>query len=282
LSFYGTVADNPHIQYVVYCDTDTNGNGTFAQSMPDGDYIAVLQAANTGTTISGATENMGLQNIGTFSVSGDDITVDLLAVPTLATLSGTASFAGGTLPKGPFTITASDNSLPNLGYINTKYSSYPGYNLYYPRNTTFTQNAFEGEYNMTLGAGSEYNLSYSMLVHNSASSSVGTAYYSPASGASVPLAGAGNTYTYDFDTMPELPSLVTISGRVRDAAANGVDYSVVIARSTSIIGPSGSVIPGLSYYATATADSSGNYTLSLLPGRNYQLYYSTHYMLIIQ
>jgi hypothetical protein len=278
LSFYGTVAGNSHIQYVVYCSTDSEGKGTFTQSMPDGNYIAILQVAgNTGTTISGATENMSLQNIGVFSVNGTDTTVNL-TVPALATLSGTASFAGGTLPMGKFTITAQDNFLPNFGYINTNYNSYPGLN-YFPRNTTWTQDAFGGAYSATLGAGSTYNLRYSMIIYNSDSTAAGTAYYSPSSGASVNLTASGNAY--NFDTLPQLPSLVTVTGKVKNALGTGF-ASIVVARSDSIIGTDGNIIPGLSYYATTTADSSGNYSLSVLPGRNYQLYYSTSYVLIAQ
>jgi hypothetical protein len=278
LSFFSTATSDSHVQYIVYCSTDEHG--TFAQNMPSGDYIAVLKVPNIGTTVPGATENLGLK-IGTFSVTGDDTIVNSLTIPTIATLSGTANFTGGT-PTGPFTITAADNSLPNLGYINSKLNAYPGfYSSYYPPNTTWTQDAFGGAYSASIGGdGHDYNLSYSFLVYNTTSTSVGTAYYSPSSGAAVPM--TGNVNSYNFGTLPSLPPLVTLSGTVNSATGSASTYTTIIARSDSIIGEDGNIIPGLSYYATTPVDSSGHFNLSVLPGHNYQLYYSGRYVMVIQ
>jgi hypothetical protein len=278
LSFFSTASSDSHGQYLVYCSTDEHG--AFAQNMPAGDYIAVLKAPNIGTTVPGATENLGLK-IGTFSVTGDDTIVNDLTIPTIATLSGTANFAGGS-PLGPFTITAADNSLPNLGYINSKLNAYPGYySSYYPPNTTWTKDTFGGAYSESIGGdGHNYNLSYSFLVYNSTGTSVGTACYSPSSGAAVPV--TGTAASYNFDTLPSLPSLVTLSGTVNSATGSASTYTTVIVRSDSIIGVDGNIIPGLSYYATTPVDTSGHFNLSVLPGHNYQVYYSGRYVMVIQ
>jgi len=297
LSFYGADATNSHVQYTVYSITDSSGNGTFTQAMPDGTYKALMRiggyTSSAGTTIDGATENMNLQNIGTFTVSETNTTANL-AIPNLGTLSGSASFAGGSLPAGPFTITAADSSMPNLGYINTNFSNYPGLSsggqyAYWPRNTTFTMNTFGGAYSVTLGAESTYNMSYSMTVQTTAGTNVGTATYTPSDG-SVNLTAAGTTY--NFPSLVTLPSLVKISGRITGpggGAQQHFDYgtyttltSMVLARSTSIIGQDGNLIPGLTYYANANADTNGYYTIYLLPGYNYELYFGSDYMSLFQ
>jgi hypothetical protein len=281
LSFYGTAATNSHVEYVVYCATDSDGNGTFTASMPDGTYYAVLRMPQPiYSTYSGTstTENRSFQNIGTFSVSGADTTVDSLTIPAFTTLSGTANY-GGSGTFAPFTITAADALLPDLGYINTNLNYYPGANLYYPRNYTWEQNTFGGAYSVTLGEGHNYNLAYTTLVYNSAGTSAGTIYYAPTSGTGLTLAGADQTY--DFDTLPELPSLVLVNGNVKNALGAAL-ASIVTARSSSILDSNGNIIPGLSYYATATADSSGNYNIWVLPGRDYQLYFSSNLEIIAQ
>jgi hypothetical protein len=248
--------------------------------MPGGDYIAVLKVPNIGTTVPGATENLGLK-IGTFSVTSDDTIVNNLTIPTIATLSGTANFADGT-PVGPFTITAADNSLPNLGYINSRLNAYPGYyNSYYPPDTTWTKDPFGGAYAASIGGdGHNYNLGYSFLVYNTTSTSVGAAYYSPSSDTAVPV--TGSVASYNFDSLPSLPPLVTLSGTVNSATGSASTTTIVIARSDSIIGVDVNVIPGLSYYATTPVDSSGHFNLSVLPGHNYQVYYSGRYVMVIQ
>jgi len=295
MAFYGVSTTNAQVHYAAYTVTDTSGNGTFSTpAVPDGTYKAVLTYYNAQTTIPG--EFLTFQNIGTFSVSGVDTTVNGLTIPTLATLSGTASFAGGAAPPtGPFTITAADTSAPDFGWngplnyypagqANPKYPlAYQSLNNYqfYPRNTMYIQNTFGGTYSETLGAGSTYNMSYSMLVYNSANTSVGTVYYTPSSNKSVTLTGA--SATYNFATMPTLPSLVKISGKLGNYTGAGQVNFSVIAISNEIIGTDGNKIPDIRYYASSATDANANYTLYLLPGRNYQIYFNQDpYDLIIQ
>jgi len=298
LTFYGTDTSNSNIQYVVACFTDNSGGGTFSSMFPDGNFKAILESPKylNGTATANATVNLGLQNIGTVSVTGADTTVNNLTVPTLATLSGTAAFAGGTLPIGKFTITAGDTSMPNFGYNNLNFSFWPGGDgtpnnafdptsvyygyVYIPRDTTWTINTFGGAYDVKLGAGSSYNLSYSMSVYNSAGTSVyGTLTYTPASGKSVNLTSAGQFS--NFPDMAALPSAVPLTGKVLGLGGTA-QTGTVIARSSSIIGANGNIIPDLTYYAQATESTTGTYTIYLLPGYNYEITFGSTVDNIIQ
>jgi hypothetical protein len=304
LVFYGTSATNSQIHFAAFSSTDTTGNGTFNMWVPDGDYKALLTTYKYGTNDAGAKDNtsMTLQNIGTFSITGTNTTLDgvinstTLTVPALGTLSGAVSFAGGAAPPtGPFTITAADTSLPDLGwtsplnYYPAGRANTPNYPLalasqenysYYPRNTMYINNTFGGTYSETLGAGT-YRMSYSMLVYNSANTSVGTVYYTPTSNNTVTLTGTGNTY--NFPTLSTLPSLVKLSGYL--GAYNGgktANFSVV-AISNQIIGTDGNIMPNLRYYASAVTDANSNYNLYVLPGLNYQIFLNQDlYSVIVQ
>jgi hypothetical protein len=76
---------------------------------------------------------------------------------------------------------------------------------------------------------------------------------------------AGDTASYDF-TVPALPGQVTISGRVTDSNGNPVNNVTVSALSQSITGT-----PNLQFFTGTTTDTSGNYSMSVLSGTNYQL-----------
>jgi len=288
MSFYGTHLTNSNYSFTVYCNTDSLGNGTFTQLFPDGIYTAAVLKQQT------SNGQVGLQNLTLgvpFTISSANTTVTLTAPTTINTLSGTASFAGGTLPQGAFTITASDTSLPNFGYtgwvnpLPSSYQSgaamslnnpyYPGLS-YIPRSTYWTQNTFGGSYSTLIGAGSNYKMKYSFTVYNTSNASTGIAVYAPTSGAAVAVNGDTQ---YDFDTLPALGSLVTVSGNITGYVGG---TATVIARCEQVLGADGNVIPGLSYYTYGTANASGAYSLSLLPGYNYQLYYNTGAMQIYQ
>ncbi len=82
-----------------------------------------------------------------------------------------------------------------------------------------------------------------------------------------------DTANYDF-TIPTLSVYVTISGQVTDSHGNPVSNVVVVASSKSI---TGFTTPGVSFSSTnqsfSQTDASGNYSLSVLSGTNYQLLY---------
>jgi hypothetical protein len=275
LSFFGNDHSDSHLQYVVYCQTDSSGNGTFTHAFPDGTYYGIIQnpvvAYSTYNGV-GTTENMGAY-FTTFTVNGADFSLNggnPIMLPSTGTISGTANYAGSSGAFSRFTLTAKDSALPDFGWFNTTTNWYPSAYKYYPKDTTWTQNSFGGSYSVTLPRGHNYNLTYAIGVTNPAGTAiVGTAYYSPSSGRGVSLASAGSTY--NFDNLPQLPATVAISGNLKTTGGTAVNGGTMQAISTSIIGVDGNVIPNLRYYASATTDSSGNYTIWVLPGYNYEL-----------
>jgi hypothetical protein len=289
LSFYGTHLTNSHIKFVVYCNTSTTSGAadgaTFVQYMPEGVYTAaVLQKTpiypTSGYIGTQPTEQLGLQNLlpagASFTVDSSITPVTNLTAPNINTLYGINSTVPG---PGPFAVIPIDNGLPDYGPpINNVMNSsilnvYPGL-FYYPRNTTWTQNNFGGAYSAVIGGGSNYKLNSVFFIFTGSLTSAGAVTYSPPDGAAVEITGDTN---YEF-SIPALAPLVTVSGQVT-GAVGGV--SVVMAKSDSILGVDGNVIPGLSFQTFVGTDASGNYTLNVLPGYNYHVYYETNPMLIV-
>jgi len=295
MSFYGTALTNSHLQFVVYCNTSTTagaGDGnTFIQAFPEGIYTAaVLQPAmmlpSSGFSGTQPTEVMSFQNL---LPSGATFTVDSNNNPvTLNAPSGVASLWSNNSVQhtGPFTLSIHDNALPNLGYINPNafdhlgaipypMNVYPGY-IYYPRDTVWTQNPFGGQYSAKVAVGSSYKLTNTFTVYNASTTSVGVATYSPPDGLSTYIDG---DHQYDFNPGTLAP-LVQISGTV--SGYFGGASSTVMARSDQIIGADGNVIPGLSFWTAVPVSAAGSYTLNLLPGYSYQIYYNTAAELVVQ
>jgi len=298
LSFYGTALTNSKLQFVVYCPTSTTAGSadgaTFVQYFPEGVYTAAV--AQVGPIYSSSyvgtqpTEQLGLQNLlapgASFTVDSSVTPVSNLSFNGVNTLYGSSS----TTETGPgmaYTITAADNSMPNLGYQNPFYfgtgqlNTYPGF-FYYPRNTTWTQNnTFGGQYSAFIGSGSNYKLSsqftlYTTLYTTSGTTTTaGVVTYSPPDGAALGISGDTN---FEFN-IPTLPGMITVVGQV--SGAFGVAGSVM-AKSDEILDADGNVIPGLSYFTHVGFGANGSYLLQLLPGHNYQLYFETNPMLIIQ
>jgi len=96
----------------------------------------------------------------------------------------------------------------------------------------------------------------------------GKVVYTPAGNNPIIVSGQG---AYDF-TVPWIPGtsdLISISGTVRDAADNPIPGVTVSATTSSLANVTA---PGVVFSSlTATTDSSGSYTLSILPGTNYSL-----------
>jgi len=186
-----------------------------------------------------------------------------------------------------YTITAADTSLPNLGYQNPFFfgtgmlNTYPGF-MYYPRHTTWTQNnSFGGQYSAVIGSNSTYKLSsqfalYTTLYTTSGTTTTaGVVTWSPPDGASFTMSGDRN---FEFN-VPAFPGMITIVGQVSGAIGTA---GSVMAKSDEILDADGNVIPGLSYFTHVGTNAAGNYLMQVLPGRNYQLYFETNPMLIIQ
>jgi len=304
LSFYGTALTNSHIQLVVYCTTSTTAGSadgaSFVQYFPEGVYTAAIAQVGpiyptTGYSGTQPTQMLGLQNLLTagasFTVDSNNAPVTNMSFNGVSTLYGSSSTIPNSLPAGggaggPFAITAVDTSLPDLGYINpftlgaSFLNVYPGF-FYYPRNTTWTQNTFGGQYSAIVGTGSSYKLSSQYNLYTTLLSSAGTmttagiVTYAPPAGASV---GIGGDTNFEFN-IPTLPDLIMVGGQVTGAFGIG---GTVMARCNEVYDMDGNIIPGLSYFAFVGYGSNGYYQMQLLPGLNYQLYFETNPMLIVQ
>jgi hypothetical protein len=251
LTFIST--NNVQTQYTIYCGVDTTAGGTFTQQVPAGNYTAILQASSFGST-GGGTETMGFP-IGTFSVSGD--TALNLVMPDFATISGTATFAGG-IPQLATTLTAKDVSLPPINYLNS----------YYPRDSSWTKTPFAGGYDMTLIKGHTYNMSlaYSLYASTDTTVATGNVYYTPATN-TVTTTGADS---YSFGTVPALADLVTISGTLTNNAG-AVSQATIIITSSSLTGA-----PNTSYRASTKTATDGTWSLKVPKGKGYKLYLSSY------
>jgi len=250
--------DDPDVQYTVYCGQT---NGSFSQAMPNGTYIAGIQARGFGSAT--GTENMGFLNIGTFTVDGGDLTDVELAIPDSPTVSGTASFAG-TMPAA-ITITAKDATAPVI-------ESTAG-NIYAPSitsstwTTTTANGAFTGPYDMQLIKGRDYNMSlaFSLYASTSTTAASGTVTYTPTLNDVI----LDNNDTFNFVNLPAPSALVTLSGTLTNSLGN-VQGATVTAVATSLTGA-----PNMTYRATATTATTGAWSMQV-PRGNYKLYLSSY------
>jgi hypothetical protein len=237
----------------VYTCYSSITNGKYSCKLPAGNYLAGFQATGTGVT----PESLGLHNIARFTVSGD--TTQNLVIPTLVTLSGTASFAGGT-PAGTVTITAQDASAPTTS------------DVYYIRDilSTFALSPFTGPYSMQVTDNRSYNMSmaYSVYGSTTTTNATGTVYYTPTNDRTATV--AGNT-TFNFSA-PAVPSSVTITGKVTDGTGKALQYIGVTARSSSLSG-----VPSLRYTSnTVYSGADGSYTLVVPTGTDYTITFAPY------
>jgi len=304
LAFYGTSLTDPKMEFVVYCITNAsdgtyNDGGSFSTVFPDGNYTsAILYTGKAFTAFDSSTytgtvptENITLQHFtfgtssaGTFTIDSSNNAVSLNGPSSIVKLAGT-----GTAVTGPFNIIATDNAVPDFGYSSTYYDGfptsssyvggfptypYPGY-IYYPKNTTWTQNTFGGLYSAYVGDESTYKVSNTYIVYTTAMTTAGIVTYAPASGAAVEVNG-DTSYNFNITNLPT--SLVKVSGKVIASNVTNQATAIVIARSNEIIGEDGNLIPGLSYYTNtaiiAPTDGTlyGTFTIYVYPGKNYQIY----------
>jgi len=128
---------------------------------------------------------------------------------------------------------------------------------------------------MPVTQGTSYSMSLSYPVYAGTSTTAsGTISYSPP--LNNPVAISGDT-TYSF-TMPGIgsaPTLVTLSGKVTDPGGNAVS-GVTVSATSSLL--TGATATGTSYTnaastvaGTATTDTSGNYSIKVVPGTDYTL-----------
>jgi len=256
--------DTPNLVYTVYC---SQTNGSFTQQFPAGTYTAAIRANGFGSSTS-AVENMTFYNIGKFTVSSDASVS--LTLPDTAVLSGAATFAGTT--PATFAVNAADASAPSAAFdprnylTNTGTTSPIGPNL--ATSVWTSPSGYSGAYGTQLVNGHPYNMNLTWSVYEAtATTIVGQANYTPTSNQTT-LNGNG---TYNFGTVPALPDMVTLSGKVTQLdGTTGIQSAVVIVISTEVTGA-----PGITYRAqtssSAASGQTGNWSVTVPKGK-YKVY----------
>ena len=224
---------------MVSAEFDVNpANGSYQGLLPAGIYTAGLIAPITFSTFQ--SQSLGLLNLGSVTVSGS-MTIPPLTIPAMAKLSGTIRSSGEPLLGA--TVTATDS----------------GNNIY----STSMADFLNAQYQAILPVSRTYlvNVATSLM---QGTTLLGTISF-PLTASSVNL--AQDVANFDF-TVPGLPAQVTISGQVTDSGGRPVGNVVISASSTSITGGQIS-----QFNAFAQTDASGNYSMVVLSGTNYTIYF---------
>jgi hypothetical protein len=213
-------------------------SGTYQGVLPAATYTAGLTASITFPPSLFQSQSLGIFNLGVAAVSGNTV-IPAFTVPATAKLSG--MIHGAASPAVGLSISATGPS-SSITSNSTADMLTAKYQMILPKNTNYTVNV-----SMLLTSGADF---------------LGTITF-PFPGLSLNL--LGDTFAYDF-TVPTLPVRVTISGLVTDSQGHPVSGVAVSATSQSITGA-----PSLRFSNFGQTDASGNYSLSVLSGTNYQL-----------
>jgi len=233
-------------------DHRTGGNATVAAGMftaqlPDGTYTVDLAL----TAFGGGQISLGFYNIGTLTVSGGG--TGNFAVPATVQLSGTVSRAGAAGVPANSMIFASDTSVPVPTSAQLACASSAGGSM-------GSIDPGTGAYQLLVPQGRPLGSNLMMPV-----SQTGYVMF-PADGRNLGSLSANRTENYN---VPALPGMVTISGKVTDNQGQGVAGVSVSAMSKQITGAA------QVYFITgAETDGSGNYTVQVLNGTNYDMMFA--------
>jgi hypothetical protein len=241
----GNLSSSATGMQMVFASSDSSTQGSFSLAadgsyqgvLPAGSYTAGVTASITFPPSSFQNQFLGIYNLGSAAISGATV-IPAFTVPATATLSGTIHNApsSGVVSIGASGPSSSVTSSSSADFLTAQYT------MILPKNTVYG-----------------VNVSTELT---SESSYLGTISF-PYPASSVNL--TGEIANYDF-TVPTLPVRVTISGTVKDGSGNPVNGGYISATSQSITGT-----PNLQFSNYAETDASGNYSLSVLSGTNYQL-----------
>jgi hypothetical protein len=217
-------------------------NGSYQGVLPAGNYTAGLTASiSFPLPAIGQSQSLGIYNLGSAAISGNTV-IPAFTVPATARLSGTIH--GVAVPVTGVSVSATGPSSSITSSSNADIMT-AQYQMILPKNITYgtgvTVDLIQGT--SLLGI-----LSFPISANN--------------------LNFTADTVSYDF-TVPTLPVYVTVSGHVTDSSSNPVNNATIIAVSQSITGIG--TPPGLQFETYAQTDASGNYSMSVLSGTNYQL-----------
>jgi hypothetical protein len=216
---------------------DVSTSGSYSGVLPAGSYTASLDSSIKFLTAPLQSQSLTL-NLGSATISGNT-TVPAFTVPATAKLSGT--LRGTTMPVMASVSATGPNSLIISSSTADMLASQ--YQAILPKNTTY---ALGVTLMLTQGTTSMGFLSF------------------PVPGTSLTL---NSDATNDF-TVPSLPTRYTLSGKITDGSGNPVSGAMVMASSSSITGT-----PTVQFINTAQSDSGGNYSVSVLSGTNYTVYF---------
>ncbi len=221
--------------------------GNYSVDLPQGSYT--VSAHFPLESVEGAQYGVaGFYNLGTVTVSAANVTQDF-ALPSYSTLSGTLSLTNMSIPDTAL-IYADDASYPGSATVGCIAP------LAYSDASVDTQS---GAYQTYLVDGRQYALQAMVGVS-------GGVVMFPMPADDIPA--VSGDVTHDF-TLGTLPGTVTISGQVTNPSGAGVQNVGVSAVSADLTG-----LSGAQYTNGVVTDSLGNYTMTVLSGTNYTLYFT--------
>ena len=217
--------------------------GAYSASLPNGTYTASLMVVPTGLSQS----LLGLFNVGTLTVSG--ATSANFAAPAVVTLSGAATRAGASGMPANSSLSVLDKTAPIQAVTGCV-----------------------AQLATSVGALATANGAYSMLVPRNRQLQASVMYplgtigflLFPVGGRDLPALTANRTENF---AIPAPPGNVTISGKVSKTGGQGVADVAVGAFSNQLTGVAGQ----LYFVGGVQTDGSGNYTITVPSGTNYQM-----------
>jgi len=234
-------------------------NGSYQIQLPNGTYTASLVVSNLTFTVQGSAlpsqqQSMSNYNIGSVVVNSAPVTANF-TLPARTTLLGIARRAGiEEIPPNSFVL-ATDTSGPQQQTMTCNFPATASQTIIDVSDPDpDVQKAFQ----LMLASGRSYRLTVTFPVGSN-----GTVT-SPTEGLLVSALG-----TTQFLDVPALPGNVTISGTVTDPQGQPVSGVSVTAFSQQITGAA-----NITFSTFTTTNATGNYSLTVLSGTGYTLFFS--------
>ncbi len=230
-------------------------NGSYQIQLPNGTYTASLLVSDITVAPNPPQQAMTLYNIGSVVVNNVAVTANF-DLPTRAVVSGVARRAGTEHIAPTATVTATDTTAPAIQVVTCNLPATTSQTSVDPSPNFDVQRT----YRFLLATGRSYRLTLSFPV-----GTTGTGFF-PTNGQ---LVGPLAQDIVQFLDVPALPGTVTISGKVTDPQGQPVSGVNVSASSSQITGAA-----DVTFSTSATTDNGGDYSLTVLNGTGYQLFFS--------
>jgi len=216
----------------------------YTVQLPDGTYTVSLMAS----ALTGGQTLLGFYNVGSLTVNASTSMANFAAPPSV-TLAGTVTLTGATGVPASSAITVTDTTAAQaqqavIGCANLISGS-------------MGMIAASGAYQLLVPQGRSLSAMIMFPVNTT-----GFAFF-PATGRA--LGSLSGNRAENFN-VPGLPGTVTISGKVTNSQGQGVAGVNVGAYSVNVTGAT-----DVGFTAGAQTDGSGNYSMTVLSGANYQM-----------